>query len=63
MFVTLLQRVLAAWVIGCPYSPCAVKDRSYAHGDHSAVRARFDVGGEGHEAVLPNENRREVRCM
>ena len=29
---------------------------------HSAVRARFDVGGERQEAGLPNE-RRKFRCM
>ena len=34
----------------------------WAHGVHSAVRARFDVGGERHEeAVLPNVNRPEVQ--
>ena len=33
-------------------------------GDHSAERARFDVGGERQEVVLPKQRSTDgVRCM
>ena len=65
------ERIYRRVQMGCDsvstFSVCVAlkgQGRMQVLGDHSAERARFDVGGERQEVVLPKQrSTRGVRCM